>query len=279
MIGSPLTPLETSHELSGADHDVLTRLRRRRRREKPGSIVTGETILFELACFLDGHFGDDRQGMVLDVGAGTAPYRPLYERYFARCVATDLASSPHDISSVETIAPAESLPFDAEIFDAVICTEVLEHCADPQAAMCEIRRVLKPGGKAFVTTPFLVPLHEMPRDFYRYTPSALRGLAQSAELEVDSLTTRGDYLALMLGVMTYPLSKLFQKLSKITGVNLHRPGNPLIYGTLVLPQRMYFACWRSARTGRLRAFRRLHEKLNYFALGYVMVIKRPLSVR
>lgn len=38
-------------------------------------------------------------------------------------------------------------------FDAVICTEVLEHTVDPRAVLSEIRRVLRPGGRAVITFP------------------------------------------------------------------------------------------------------------------------------
>jgi SAM-dependent methyltransferase len=256
---------------------VLERLRRRRRREKVGSILTVETILFELSGFLDSHYAESREGTLLDLGAGTAPYRPLYERYFASCVATDVAHSLHDTSSVEVLASAEALPFEDESFDAVVCTEVLEHCRDPRAAMGEISRVLRPAGRAFITTPFLVPLHEMPHDYYRYTPSALVDLAETAGLSVTSLVSRGDYVALALGVLAYPISKLFQRLSRITGLKLHHPANPVVYLVQVAPQRLYFAAWREVRTGRSSLLRSIHEKLSHFALGYVLVVQRSLT--
>lgn len=48
------------------------------------------------------------------------------------------------------------LPFEDDSFDAVFCTEVLEHMldADRLSALREIRRVLKPGGVFVATTPF-----------------------------------------------------------------------------------------------------------------------------
>lgn len=263
------------HSLTAGDHAALGRLRRRRRREKVGSVLVAETQLFELARFLDCHYANNRQGTVLDLGAGSGPYRDLYVRFFERAISADVVSSPHDIGEVDVIAPAESLPFEDRSFDAVICTEVLEHCREPAAAMAELARVLRPGGRAFITTPFLVQLHETPQDFYRYTPSALNALAADAGLEVTSLTARGDYLALMLTLLALPVSKLVQKLSAVLGVNLHRPENPLVYLALVLPQRLYFARWRRMRTGGAPLFRRLHERLNYFPLGYVTVVVKP----
>jgi SAM-dependent methyltransferase len=251
-------------------------LRRRQRRTKPGGFIAGEAILFELSLFLETYYGGDGPDRaVLDIGAGTKPYAPLYSRYFDRCVSTDVATSPHDVSCVDVIAPAESLPFDDASFDAIICTEVLEHCRDPAGALAEVRRVLRPGGRAFITTPFLVGLHEMPYDFYRYTPSALQALAENAGLLEVAIRARGDYLALLLLTVGYPFSKGFQVLSKATRVNFHHPANPIVYLTLVLPQRIYLAFWRAARSGRRPALRRLHEKLSHMPLGYTTILERP----
>lgn len=45
---------------------------------------------------------------------------------------------------------AERLPFDDDVFDLVVSHEVFEHIADVPAAVAEVRRVLKPGGLAYV---------------------------------------------------------------------------------------------------------------------------------
>lgn len=66
------------------------------------------------------------------------------------------------------------LPFDDEQFDAVVSDQVLEHLeGDPQHAIDEAFRVLKPGGIALHTTCFINPMHACPNDYWRFTPQAL----------------------------------------------------------------------------------------------------------
>ncbi len=48
---------------------------------------------------------------------------------------------------------AEELPYESGIFDAVFCTEVLEHTLRPDVAIAECVRVLKPGGRLVLTVP------------------------------------------------------------------------------------------------------------------------------
>ena len=50
-------------------------------------------------------------------------------------------------------ANALQLPFADDTFDKVICSEVLEHIPDYQGALCEIERVLKPGGLFCASVP------------------------------------------------------------------------------------------------------------------------------
>lgn len=54
-------------------------------------------------------------------------------------------------------ADATKLDFEDGAFDALICSEVLEHLPDYDAALREIRRVLKPEGRLCVTVPHAWP--------------------------------------------------------------------------------------------------------------------------
>jgi SAM-dependent methyltransferase len=240
------------------------------------SLVSNAIILDELSAFLERTWPSDHTRSLLDLGAGTKPYAPLYERYFSEYVSVDVPHSPHDTSDVDVMSSAEDLPFADETFDCVLCTEVLEHCSNPRAVMREVSRVLRPGGRAFVTTPFLVPLHEMPYDYYRFTPSALRELSEHAGLSVSRLVPRGSYVSVFLSVNQMPLVKSMQKLQSRTNVPFGDPYNPLLYLLVVLPQKAYLAAlrWMSGHPASRPAL--LHDKLTYYSSGYVTILqKRP----
>lgn len=67
-----------------------------------------------------------------------------------------------------------SLAFEDESFDHVLSDQVLEHVeGNPQKAIDESHRVLRPGGLAIHTTSFINPIHGVPKDFWRFTPAAL----------------------------------------------------------------------------------------------------------
>jgi hypothetical protein len=140
--------------------------------------------------------------------------------------------------------------------------------------MGEIARVLATGGAAFITTPFLLPLHESPHDYYRYTPSALTDLANGAGLVVTAIDPRGGYGGVALGVLQMPLAKAFQKLDRLTRVSLYHPYNPFVFAAILLPQLLYLRVWRYNRRHMTTRLARLSEKLTYYTLGYVTEVEK-----
>lgn len=56
---------------------------------------------------------------------------------------------PFEVASLD-----DRLPFENEAFDAVWCTEVVEHLLDMQAALSEPNRILRPNGTLVFTTPY-----------------------------------------------------------------------------------------------------------------------------
>lgn len=78
----------------------------------------------------------------------------------------------------------------AENFDVVICTEVLEHTLQPFKAVEEIKRILKKGGVAAVSTPYNFRIHGPLPDCWRFTEHGLRELFK--EFEIISLNQLDD---------------------------------------------------------------------------------------
>jgi len=100
----------------------------------------------------------DLSGAVLEVGAGTGVTLPHYPKSIARLVLCEPDAHMRrklqkkvDTSALRNIeisdASLDSLPFKAGEFDAVICSLVLCSVPDQPAALAEIARVLKPGGR------------------------------------------------------------------------------------------------------------------------------------
>lgn len=61
------------------------------------------------------------------------------------------------------------LPLEDNVFDYIICSEVLEHISQPEKVLKEMQRVLKKGGSIYICVPFLYPIHSDPEDYARFT--------------------------------------------------------------------------------------------------------------
>jgi SAM-dependent methyltransferase len=138
---------------------------------------------------------------VLDAGAGDAPYRELFGGSDYRTV--DWAQSPHAGGrSADVVAPLDALPLADASFDVVLCTQVLEHVARPAAVLGELRRVLVPGGRLWVTVPFVGELHEEPHDYWRYTSHGLREVVETAGFAEVTVEPLGGYFT-ALGTLAW----------------------------------------------------------------------------
>jgi len=137
------------------------------------------------------NFRDQTPARVLDIGCGNGALSlTLSEAAGFDLIAMDVL--PLRTSTVQSrkrsrktaatvqvlMANAEKgLPFRDETFDAVVATEVLEHIDKPVRMLGEVNRVLRPGGRFFMTTPNAAAL---PYRLLRFLPeSVVRNLAGS----------------------------------------------------------------------------------------------------
>ena len=145
------------------------------------------------------------QGLVLDVGGKRINERgafrpPQSDQWYALNITRP--EYPHVISD------AHHLPVEDACADTLICTEVLEHVADPQQVVAELSRILRPGGHLILSIPFLIPVHGDPFDFQRFTPHGLSRLLTMHHFEVLELQPMGLFFTTISDLIRFPLSKI-----------------------------------------------------------------------
>jgi SAM-dependent methyltransferase len=86
--------------------------------------------------------------------------------------------------NVDVVGDAHLLPYADRCVDVIFCEAVFEHLQFPTKAAQELFRVLKPGGKAFICTPFLQPYHGYPHHYQNYTLTGHQLLFESAGFKI-----------------------------------------------------------------------------------------------
>jgi len=122
-------------------------------------------------------------GNTLDVGCGSKPYQHLFDvsSYVGLDYDKDGTNkNPH----ADYMYDGNVLPFENNIFDSCICSQVFEHVFNPDQFLKEINRVLKSEGILLMTVPFVWDEHDQPYDFARYSSFGLRYLLENSGFEI-----------------------------------------------------------------------------------------------
>lgn len=125
----------------------------------------------------------DRHLDVLELGSATSPgqtqtHRSLFDHIDSSYLGVDVADGPTvDIVMEEPY----TIPAPSNSKDVIICGSVIEHVPFFWASMLEMARVLRPGGRLFVTVPSRGHKHS-PIDCWRVYPDGLRAMALWAHL-------------------------------------------------------------------------------------------------
>jgi SAM-dependent methyltransferase len=144
-------------------------------------------------------------GRMIDIGCGTKPYRPLLAPYVNEHVGVDHQGTLHERAAVDLWGTAYAIPVRDCSFDSAICTAVLEHLEEPQKALDECFRVLKRGGLAIYSIPFIWHIHESPRDFYRFSRYGIQYLFEKSGFEVVELKALSGFWVTFGQLLVYNL--------------------------------------------------------------------------
>ncbi|MFN7752496.1 MAG: class I SAM-dependent methyltransferase [Pseudomonadota bacterium] len=114
-----------------------------------------------------------------------------------------LQNSRWDTSRIDLVSDITAIPAPDSSFDAVLCSEVLEHVPEPGRALDEFARLLRPGGVLILTAPFASLVHMAPYHYcsgfssywYEHHLPA-RGFA------IRELTANGDWYAFLRQELT-----------------------------------------------------------------------------
>jgi ubiquinone/menaquinone biosynthesis C-methylase UbiE len=88
-----------------------------------------------------------------------------FGRYDGRGDGTGDQMGAWDQFRLDIVSDITAIPEPDESFDAILCTEVLEHVPDPVEALRELARLLKKGGYIILTAPFCSASHFSPFHF------------------------------------------------------------------------------------------------------------------
>src|SRR5688572_1374985 len=122
---------------------------------------TASNIEWRVSEFVRAHHLE--KARVLDVGSGSGYLQDVVDDYTGIDISRSVASHYHKRFVAGT---ATAMPFKDHEFDALWSIWVLEHIPNPEAALSEIRRVVKPGGLIYMLpawdcTPFAAQGYEV----------------------------------------------------------------------------------------------------------------------
>lgn len=191
-------------------------------------------------------------GHVLDIGCGPVPYHEVYGARTTASTCVDWGQSVHGTELLDHFVDLNApgpLPFGDAQFDSIVASDMIVHLTRPHVFMKELERIMKPGGKAFLSSPFVYWMGEYPHEYFHPSEFALRHLAIEAGFEVVHVSSYGGHADVLMDA----LNKFFP----------HGIGNRLF---LAFAKAMRWTGW--PKRNRRRTDGR-------YAMGYAMVVRKP----
>jgi len=124
--------------------------------------------LYKAVHFFAEQLKSNKSAALLDYGAGSMPYKPLFESVGYQYISADLEGA-HDV----TIRADNPLPLEPKSVQLVTSFQVLEHVWNTDWYLSEAHRVLADDGELLLSTHGTWLYHPHPTDFRRWTRDGL----------------------------------------------------------------------------------------------------------
>lgn len=187
-------------------------------------------------------------GRILDLGGGrTRGTFPHGKELQWIVLDEDTSQNP------TVVGDAQQLPFRNGVFGGIKCSELTGYLFEPFRMVQEISRVLKDGGIAVITSPFLTPFDSEQHDVMRLTSVWWRWVAHKLDLKIIEISPQGFLFSVLSDMERYWISHWWFPF-RYTAYLLMYP----IYEALV---------WWERHVG-------VSHYLQRFTTGFVVVLKK-----
>jgi SAM-dependent methyltransferase len=133
-----------------------------------------------------------QKAVILDFGAGHGDFNQVL------CKRTVIALDVFPYEEVDLVCDIQkAVPFKKSSFDVIVLMNVLEHVQQPVKLLKTLATLLHPSGSLVITVPFLLKLHQMPYDFYRFSHHQLENMGHAAGLEIAAIEGYYDPILMM----------------------------------------------------------------------------------
>lgn len=183
---------------------------------------------------------NEKRGKLLDAPAGSGILSKKLNELGFECYCCDINTDGFKAQNIEFRAGNlnANIPFETDYFDYVTCIDGLEHLENPHNAIKEFKRILKKGGKLFISIPNYLNIER--RLKFLITGSFTKPVSQEMFKERFNCNT-----AMMhINLVGYPLLRFMLESNGfcITKLDIDKPKPKMIFlYPLIVLIKLY--CW------------------------------------
>ena len=158
------------------------------------------------------------RGVIIDLGSG---FKPSYGRFWEikpeKFIRIDINKKTEPDIVADLNKP---LPFADNFADVIFLFNVIYILENPPGVLKEINKILRPGGKLFLTSPFIFNEAKEPADYWRFTSMGLEKILRESGFEEFSIIPVGERFSAAVYLISpfllfWPIKFIFYALALI----------------------------------------------------------------